>query len=948
MKHRLICILYLLIFCFLFQGTVSLANDTGESKRKEDCFSTAWPHEVSELKPDPALKFGRFPNGFRYVLMENHEPQNRVGLYLNIQAGSLHETDEQRGLAHYLEHMVFNGSTHFKPGELVGYFQSIGMDFGGDANAHTAYDETVYKVILPSGTEEQIDKGLLVLADYARGAFLLESEIERERGVILAEKRTRDSASYRMHVESSKFSLQGTRLPLRQPIGTKETIKKANHDLLKDYYDAWYRPSNMILVVVGDIDMTIVEPVIRKHFEMLQGNGPEPECPDFGRLVKKGRHVFYFNEPELGATNVSIETLWQKEKTDDSFGLQLKNIREHIVSRLVNLRLEQTMESADAPFTESLFYSGDLLDLIKYSGIYAKTSPEKWQEALQRIQIVLQQALQYGFNQEELDIVKKELISYLASEVSTVSTRDSQKLSRRIIQSLNKNRVLQSPQQEWDLFETYIQNLTLADIVSTLKGLWSRDNLIVEVTGNVNLDKEPEKKIEKFFDDISKSEVKPWIDTEKVVFPYLAFTQKYSKPITSLPLDEIGGERFILDSGIVINIKKTAFKKEHIDVRIDIDGGRLSEPHPGMALLAESIVRDSGSSRLKKSELARVLAGSTVDYDFKVKQSYFSWHGSALRPDLELLFQILQTVVVDPGLREEVYGSVKESYRQSYRQLERSVNGGMRFHVKSFLAGGNSTFGWPLWEIFSGIQYQDLKKWILEELYSGPIEITIVGDFDREELVDLCKKYMGGLKKRDNSTQQKDTISFPKGEFLQKKIKSSIDKSLVVLAWPTADFWNINRTRRLNVLAKIFDDRLRVVIREKMGAAYSPVVYNFSSRTFKDYGYLVAQMIVEPGNVDNIRKAVLEIGSMLHKNGITKDELERAKAPMVTSIKDMVRTNGYWMNSVLAQSSRHPLQLKWPHTILSDYEGIKVEEVNELAQQYLHPEHVATAMIMPE
>ena len=189
------CLLALICISAFFTG-LSMA----------DCLSTDWPQEKSDLQPDPAIVYGRLDNGFRYILKKNSEPKHRVAMSLNVQAGSLHEDDDQRGLAHFLEHMLFNGSTHFAPGELVEYFQSIGMNFGGDTNAHTGYDETVYDIILPNGSNDDIDKGLLVFADYARGALLLPEEIERERGVILAEKRSRDSAAYRAHIKELAFS----------------------------------------------------------------------------------------------------------------------------------------------------------------------------------------------------------------------------------------------------------------------------------------------------------------------------------------------------------------------------------------------------------------------------------------------------------------------------------------------------------------------------------------------------------------------------------------------------------------------------------------------------------------------------------------------------------------------------------------------------------------------
>ncbi len=260
-KKRLALFISFFIFSFYFTSSHLLT-----AEEKLPSFSNPFPHEKSDLKPDPNLIFGKLSNGFRYVLMKNQEPKDRVSIQLDIQAGSLQEKDNQQGIAHYIEHMIFNGSEHFAPGELIKYFQSIGMSFGPDANGHTSFDETVYNILLPDGTEESLKKGLSVMQDYACGALLLESEIEQERGIILAEKQLRDSVEYRTYVASMKFSFEGSLISERLPIGTEEDIKNANQQILKNYYDTWYRPENMILIMAGDFDSAMAESLIKSSY----------------------------------------------------------------------------------------------------------------------------------------------------------------------------------------------------------------------------------------------------------------------------------------------------------------------------------------------------------------------------------------------------------------------------------------------------------------------------------------------------------------------------------------------------------------------------------------------------------------------------------------------------------------------------------------------------------
>ncbi|MBW2681403.1 MAG: insulinase family protein, partial [Deltaproteobacteria bacterium] len=299
-------IIVVLFSCALVDQTVQ--GDRKSADENIDAF-VKWPHEKSDLLPDPVLIFGKLPNGFRYVLMENHKPKDRVSIHLDVQAGSLHESDDQQGLAHFLEHMLFNGSTHFKPGELVKYFQSIGMQFGADANAHTGFNETVYDILLPNGDRKNLKKGLTVIKDYAQGALLLPSEIDSERRVVLAEKRTRDSAQYRTYVATLNFEFPHAKISKRLPIGKEEIVKNADHNRLKKFYDSWYRPEKMILVMVGDFDTQSAVSMIKENFSSLSGRAPPVPEPDVGKINHFGIKSFYHLEKEAGNTTTSIEVV---------------------------------------------------------------------------------------------------------------------------------------------------------------------------------------------------------------------------------------------------------------------------------------------------------------------------------------------------------------------------------------------------------------------------------------------------------------------------------------------------------------------------------------------------------------------------------------------------------------------------------------------------------------
>ena len=933
---------------FVLQGVLTSAAYTPQDAKINDtCISAEWPASRSDLLPDPSLVEGVLPNGFRYVLKENKEPKNRVAVYLDVQAGSFNESDSQRGYAHFLEHMLFNGSTHFKPGELVEYFQSIGMSFGGDTNAKTGFDATVYNIILPGGDRRQLEKGLLVMADYARGGLLLESEIERERGVILSEKRARDSAEYRTYVAGSEFALRGTLLPERMPIGVDETLKKADQRSLKNYYDAWYRPENMILVIVGDFKKAEIEPLVVSTFKDLKAGASMPACPDFGSLRHGEREIFYHHEEELGRTEVSIETLWNTRRVEDSLDLQTEKLYEYAVTLILQHRLKRLQERPDTPFTGAEYSSGDMFGRVGYAGISAHARPGKWPEALRLLEHSLRQALTQGFSENELERVKKEIAAQLEEAVLTSTTRDSKKIANDIINHLNENRVYMSPEQERDLYGPLLKSMNLAKVNDSLRTTWGRNSRLISLIGNTELPTETaNQEILRVYDAAVREKPAVASETTKAVFPYLQISAA-GKIETTVPFKDIGVEQLVFANGVTVNLKKTDFSRNEVLAEIHIGSGKLAEPRPGLALLANGVVNGSGSGTLPRSELDEVLAGSTVETQFKVGESSLVWSGKAISKETERLFQVLHTLIVDPGLRPDVFERVKRDTGQAYQGLERDVRGAMQIQVEPFLAGNNPKFGMPPWSAVEKLGLAELRQWLLPEFEKGRLEVSVVGDFDRDEVVQLAGRYFGGLKTREGQKQKAEQVIFPAGETLKVEVDSSTDKAIVLLAWPTDDFWDIHRTRRLHMLAAVFDDRLRKVVREKLGATYSPEVYSSGSRVYQHYGMLAVQMVVEPGMEKKVGDEVRKIAEDLRLNGVTEEELERAKAPMMTSLKDAVRSNSYWLSSVLVQSSEHPQQLEWPRSILSDFEAVTAEELHALAGRYLVNEQVASAWVRP-
>ncbi len=903
---------------------------------------------------DPGIVYGHLPNGFQYILMENTTPKERINIHLNVFAGSMHETDEQQGVAHYLEHLLFNGSTHFPPGELIKYFHSIGMDFGADANAHTSFFNTVYDLSLPDSTRQHLDKAFLIIEDYAQGALLLESEVERERGVILSEKRQRDSISYRTFKKSLEFELPGAFLNKRFPIGIEKVLNKADSNLLKSYYDLWYRPDNMALVVVGDFNVELVESMIVKRFSKLK---PRTK---FSRDVlntkfkeHKGVEVFYHCEPEASSTDVTIETIFWKPFER----LTLDNIKattlNSITNAIIQNRLSRMVNKQTASFSQASAYSGSFLHNISLSAINAECDPDNWPECLQQIENVLRQAIEFGFTQKELDRVKADSISSLERELNQAQTRKTRDLSRQILATINTKGLFLSEKQRKNLLKPYIESITKKDVHQALKEIWSKDHRLVAVTGNAVIQtKNPETIILDVFNESINKKVTEYKGFESKKFPYLTIPSSIQSGIQTRQenIKDLGITKIEFDNNISLNLKKTDFKKNEFKFKVCFGQGQKSQPaaQPGLSIICESVIGNSGLGDLDADQLEEALAGRDVNIGFEIEENHFSLSGSANPKEAELIFQLIYHYFNDPGFSQEALDLAKIRYKQSYEALMLTPEGIMQIKGDLFLAKNDLRFGLPHPDIIDQYTLEDIKNWIMPNFVNPFIDISLVGDFDSQNMIKLVRKYMGALKPRSkiaNRPVDSAKVNFPKGERLELIIDSKIRTGVIHLAFLTDDFWDIKQTRRLSILSRVLSERLRILIREELSETYSPYAYNDPSLEFNDYGVMHAVVNVEPDRIEFVYDKIKEVIDSLTLQNITQQEAQISLKPVLNHLKIIRRSNSYWLNSVMANSSVFPQKFDWANNILNDYAAISHDDLNRLVKKYLNIDQSALIII---
>lgn len=910
--------------------------------------------DESDVKADSAVKWGVLENGMRYAIMKNAEPPKRVSMRLFVDAGSLMEQDNQQGLAHFLEHMAFNGTKHFPAGEMVEYFQRLGMAFGADTNAHTGFKETVYKLEMPDSDPELLAQGFQLMRDYADGMLLGEPEIDKERGVIMSEKRTRDSVGWRTFVEQLKFIFPEGLVSQRLPIGKAEVIQQAPRERFVEFYKKWYTPDRMAFIVVGQVDEEKIEALIKKYFSDLKPAEKKQAEPDLGKLSNRGLVAHFHPESEAGEVSVSIDTMKAVGDRNDTLEHRAHELRLGLANRIISRRLGILAKKEGAAILSGTSHAYDLYDLgfVRYASISAECRPENWRKSLASIEQELRKAMAFGFTKSELKEAKANIKEAYSQAAKSMGTRKSRALSSAIASRIGSREVFTSPADDLLWAEGELAKVTEAECQDLLKQAWSdTKETLVMVTGNLDLDN-GENTILAAYKESQAIVVAAPVKVEEKAFAYSELPEA-GKIAKKNVVEDLEVTQLILENGVRVNLKVTDYEDETIYVKARFGGGRLVEPKDkaGLAFFASNTFKDGGLAEHDIDEIRRLYAGVTASVRFGVEDDSFALSGKTNSEDLHQQLLLMRAYFTDPGYRPEAALLFRRGLDQVYQQIKRTPQGVMQSAVSQFVHSGDSRFGFPAKEAMEKLSEKDVQQWLQKALTSEYLEFTVVGDFEMKKMIEEVLATFGNLPKRDKekpSYEKQRQVAFPRGAEAQVfKVETAIPKAMPLVYWPSEDIWDIKRTRRLSVLALILDDRLRKKVREELGDAYSPFAHNLPSDAFTAYGYLFASVTAKPDQAEMLLGVVKEIGEGLSAGTVTEDELERAKKPQINQIEEYRRTNRYWMNSVLQSSQEYPERLQWSRTFISDYEAIQLDEINELAKKYLGGDKALSILIEP-
>lgn len=912
-----------------------------------------WPQASSDIAPDPGATFGTLENGLRYIIYPNAEPPKRVSLRLHIAAGSLMEAEDQRGIAHFLEHMVFNGTKHYSAADLVPQMQRLGIAFGAHANAYTSFDETVYMLDLPDLSEDTQNLAFTVMRDFGDGALLTAEEIKKERDVILSEKISRDSVNYRLMEQQFAKILPDSLISRRFPIGTEEVIKSAPRERFVDLYTRFYTPERMTFVVVGDIKPEEVRARIEATFASMSNPANPGTNPELGKIHQpEGIEASVFHDKELTSTDVSLMLVRPHVEKPDTAATRAENMPLEIAHSILDRRFERISKEKNSPVSGGSASKDILFNNVELGSISITAADDRWQDVVPVLEQEFRRAMEHGFTETELAEAKSNLLNAYEQQVKQKATRKSEGIATVLAKSINDREVFSDPETDLELAKKSLEAIDTAACHRALKTFWDAPGYHLILTTKEKPEN-AEKDLSALFEDSRGTPVEANAARALQVFDYSDF----GKPGTIASRKEIadlGITQWVLANKVRVNLKRTDFEQGKIRVLARIGSGKLTQPKdmPMLGHFAQAVYEGGGLGKYSNDDLQQILAGRNVSSTLMIGEDAFTLGGTTTPADFTTQCQLMCASITDPGYREEALWQFQKAIPMLYQQL-RHTPAGPQQEMEAWLHGGDSRFTVAPVEKLSSYTIDDAKKWLTPELTKGYLELTIVGDFDPDKIqADLLATF-GALPARAAAAPplaEARKVKFPNAPAAKTfTYESKIPQGVAFTLWKTNGIRNNQKEfRRLNILAEILGDRLREEIREKLGASYSPNAGATGSDALDGFGYILSESIGKPGDLEKLLNTMREQADNLATQGATADELDRALKPTLGMLAKSLRDNGYWLNTVMSQSQADPKRLDLARTRDADYRSITLAEINALAKKHLAAENALLITIKPQ
>ena len=897
-----------------------------------------WAQAYSDLSADPAVRYGQLPNGMRYAIMRNATPAGQASVRLRFGAGSLNETDDKRGLAHYLEHLAFNGSTKVPRGEMVRILERLGLAFGADTNASTGFTETVYRLDLPSTGEEMIDTSLMLMREIAAELLILEEAVAGERGIVLSEERARDTPGLRVFQNRLDFVLEGQLATRRMPIGTVEVLRGARREQLKAFYDDFYRPDRATLILVGDFDPAAIEAKVQARFGDWQARAPKPPEPDLGRPADRGPQVKLMVEPG-GSFITQLAWVRPLDTRPDTAAKREADLVERLGLAVLNRRLERLARGENPPFLGAGADSSDEIRSATVATLSINADPAGWRRALIAAEEARRRLIEFGARPDEIEREVTEYRTAYRAAVDAQATRRTPALAAQLLSSIDDGEVFTTPADDLALFERAVAGLTPAKIDAALKATFDGEGPLLFVATPTPIEG-GEAALTAALAEAQASKLAAQEASASKTWTYTNFgapgTVVENRHVLDLDTHFI---RFA--NGVRLTVKQTKFRDQQIMVNARFGHGMLELPRdktPPWAIGASFI--QGGLQELTLEDIEAVLASKIYGVDLSVGEEAFALSGTTRPEDLDVQLQVLTAYMTAPGWRPEGFQRMRTYGLNLHRQMEATPQGVLRRDLEALLHNGDPRWRFPSRDEIEAGRPEDVRRVLEPDLTDGPIEVIIVGDVSVERAIDAVSVTFGALPPRRGDPEPpagSKQVSFPAPAQLERSHTGREDQAIAYMAWPIGDFASDpQKARELRMVQLIMGLRLIDQVRIAQGTTYSPSSGWDASTVFPGYGYISANVEIPPPLTQGFFTDVEKIAADLAANDVSADELERARRPRVEAIELARQTNQYWLGQ-LAGGQEDPRRLDWIRSATAGLERVTPADVRRAAQEYLVP-----------
>ena len=908
------------------------------------------------IKADPNVTIGKLENGLTYYIRKNSYPKDRVEFRLAVNAGSNQETDEQQGLAHFTEHMAFNGIEGFPSNSVVDHLRSKGVVFGADLNAYTSFDETVYMIPMPTDDPGNIDLGLKILRGWAAGLLYDNKEIDEERGVIIEEYRLGLGASDRMRKEYWPILMKDSRYADRLPIGKLDILQTFDYQVIKDFYKDWYRPDLQAVIVVGDIDVKEVEAKIKTMF----GNIPAKQNPKkkeiYGIAPNKEPLVAVCTDPEATGSQVMLIRKHQHSamKTIGDFRNQLCI---DLYNAMYDARFEEMTQDPKCPFIGA---SAGYGDFIGNTDMYGSNAMAKENRISDAVTVLLQEdyrVLKHGFLQTELDRAKEELLERYDKAAKEVDKTESARFASQYINNFLRQDPIPGAKRENNFAKKLIETITLDEINALAKNWVTDDNMVAIITApeKEGVTVPSKEEILSILNDKSLANVEPYVDTYKDQEILEKESLKPGKITNVEKIEAVGAEKWTLSNGITVYLKKTDYKNDEILFSASSKGGKSLYPVKDLASVdfAADIIDRGGIAGLDYNSLMKKMKGKNVGVSPNIGLLTEGFSGSSSPKDLEFFFQYLNAFFTNPRVDENAFQLVMDETKEQVKMITAQP---MYKYIGKFIdaAYNHDPYMKQMFsyddEYFAQVDFNRAVQ-IYKERFANPADFNFffVGNYDEKEMKEFVELYLGSMK-TDMAKKENYDLSVlkprPDKASTQTVYAGTEQQGWMGMYITNPIEWNYRNSIIADMIGEALDIQFVKIVREKMGDVYSPMVQMSASKLPTPEMTLMILLGCNPEKTDKLADASLKILNDFKAKGPDKKTMELIKKQMLSTRAKNIQTNRFWLGYISGKVTQDELLIN-PSEYDNIVNSVTKKEMVEFMKKYFKPEIYTRADMHP-